>query len=112
MLCTDRGGGPRPRARPGASFCLSAPSVAGGEPPELVHERLVSRAPSVAGGEPVDVSHADGLKLSFPDGSWVLARPARADPVVRVYAEAPDAAARDALIGAVCDSVAVGPALP
>lgn len=68
--------------------------------------------PFVAGREPVDVSHADGLRLSFPDGSWVLARPARTDPVVRVYAEAPDAAARDALIGAVCDSVAAGPALP
>lgn len=92
FLFTCRGGGPRPRSRPGASFCLSVPSV--------------------AGREPVGVSHADGLKLSFPDGSWVLARPARADPVVRVYAEAPDAAARDALIGAVCDSVAVGPALP
>ena len=54
------------------------------------------------------MSRADGLRLSFPDGSWVLARPARTDPVVRVYAEAPDAAARDALIGAVCDSVAAG----
>ena len=58
------------------------------------------------------MSRADGLRLSFPDGPWVLARPARTDPVVRVYAEAPDAAARDALIGAVCDSVAAGPALP
>lgn len=67
--------------------------------------------PSVAGREPIDVSHADGLKLSFSDGSWVLARPARTDPVVRVYAEAPDAAERDALIGAICDSVAVGPTL-
>ena len=93
MLDPDRGGGPRPRPRPGASFSFLGP-------------------PSVAGREPVDVSRADGLKLSFPDGSWVLARPARTDPVVRVYAEAPDAAARDALIGAICDSVAVGPALP
>ena len=53
-----------------------------------------------------------GASFSFPDGPWVLARPARTDPVVRVYAEAPGAAARDALIGAVCDSVAAGPALP
>lgn len=68
--------------------------------------------PSVAGREPIDVSHADGLKLLFSDGSWVLARPARTDPVVRVYAEAPDTTARDALIGAICDLVAVGPALP
>ena len=92
-MCPDRGGGPRPRARPGASFSFPGP-------------------PSAAGRGPVDVSHADGLRLSFSDGSWVLARPARTDPVVRVYAEAPDAAARDALVGAVCDSVAVGPALP
>lgn len=89
----------RPRGRPPAA------SAAGG----LL---FVSRPPSAAGRGPVDVSHADGLRLSFSDGSWVLARPARTDPVVRVYAEAPDAAARDALVGAVCDSVAVGPALP
>ncbi len=64
--------------------------------------------PSLAGKEPSDVSHADGLRLGFEDGSWVLIRQARAEPVVRVYAEAEDAAARDALIEAACEFVASG----
>lgn len=67
--------------------------------------------PEVAGKKPVEVSHADGLRLAFDDGSWVLARPARTDPVVRVYAEAPDAAERDALIEGACEA-AVSGALP
>lgn len=60
---------------------------------------------AIAGKQPVEVSHADGLKLVFEDGSWVLARPARLDPVVRVYAEAKDAAERDRLLEATCEAV-------
>lgn len=65
--------------------------------------------PSIAGKTPCDVSHADGLKIGFDDGSWVLARLARTDPVVRVYAEAPTAAERDELIETVVDSLANDP---
>ena len=57
---------------------------------------------------PVDVSHADGLRAQFDDDSWVLIRPSRTSPVVRVYAEAPTAQARDALLEAACDLVERG----
>lgn len=56
----------------------------------------------VAGRVPVEVSHADGLRLQFEDGSWVLMRPARNESVVRVYAEALTAKDRDALLEAAC----------
>lgn len=54
----------------------------------------------VAGEAPCDVSHMDGLRLSFEDGSWVLVRPSRTDPVVRVYAEARTPERRDDLMDA------------
>jgi phosphomannomutase len=63
---------------------------------------------SVAGREPVEVSHADGLRLTFSDGSWVLMRPSRADSVVRVYSEAPDEGERDRLLEASCGIVRAG----
>lgn len=56
----------------------------------------------LAGRVPQEVSHADGLRLDFEDGSWVLMRPSRTDPVVRVYAEAFDERTRDELIEATC----------
>ncbi len=61
---------------------------------------------SVAGAVPVEVCHADGLRLSFGDGSWALARPARSAPAVRVYAEAASAAGRDALLEGLLAAVA------
>ncbi len=62
----------------------------------------------VAGRTPVEVSHADGLRLQFDDDSWVLMRPSRTEPVVRVYAEAPTAQERDELLEASCDIVRGG----
>ncbi|MCH4052924.1 MAG: phosphoglucomutase [Atopobiaceae bacterium] len=59
--------------------------------------------PELAGMAPVYVSHADGLYLRFGDDSWVLLRPSRLDPVVRVYAEAPTAEQRDALMEDACE---------
>lgn len=53
---------------------------------------------SVAGRRPVSVSHSGGLGLRFGDESWLLVRPSRTEALVRVYAEAPDAAARDELL--------------
>lgn len=64
--------------------------------------------PEIAGKKPCDVSHADGMRLGFEDGSWVLVRQARTEPVVRVYAEAPDASSRDALIEAASDLIKTG----
>ena len=57
---------------------------------------------------PVEVSHADGLRLQFDDDSWVLIRPSRTSPMVRVYAEAPSAQERDALLEAACALVRRG----
>lgn len=57
---------------------------------------------------PVEVSHADGLRAQFDDDSWVLIRPSRTSSVVRVYAEAPSAPERDALLAAACDLVRNG----
>lgn len=55
---------------------------------------------SLAGRKPVEVSHADGLRLQFDDGSWALVRPSRTGSAVRVYAEAPTERERDALLSA------------
>ncbi|MDO4429537.1 MAG: phosphoglucomutase [Atopobiaceae bacterium] len=62
----------------------------------------------LVGRVPVEVSHADGLRLQFEDDSWVLVRPSRTSSVVRVYAEAPTAALRDALLGEACELVRRG----
>lgn len=62
----------------------------------------------VAGRTPTEVSHADGLRLQFDDDSWVLMRPSRTEPLVRVYAEAPTAQERDNLLEAACDIVRGG----
>lgn len=64
--------------------------------------------PEIAGKVPSEVSHADGLRLGFDDGSWVLIRQARTAPIVRVYAEAADSGSRDELIDAACDLVSSG----
>ena len=60
---------------------------------------------SIAGRVPATVSHADGLRLGFEDGSWVMVRPSRTDHMVRCSAEAPSPAERDALLEGACDLV-------
>ncbi|MBS1254017.1 MAG: Phosphoglucosamine mutase [Anaerolineales bacterium] len=58
--------------------------------PELV-ERLTAGAPAELAGRPVDyVNNADGVKYVLVDGSWLLIRPSGTEPVLRIYAEAPD----------------------
>ena len=59
-------------------------------------------------GEIVDVSHADGLRAQFSDGSWILIRPSRASAVVRVYAEASTPERLDALLTSACAYVKSG----
>ncbi|HIV67543.1 MAG TPA: hypothetical protein IAA32_01595 [Candidatus Butyricicoccus stercorigallinarum] len=63
---------------------------------------------TLAGRVPVEVSHADGLRAQFDDDAWVLIRPSRTSPVVRVYAEAADARDRDELLSAACALVKSG----
>lgn len=54
----------------------------------------------VAGKKPVGVNHADGLRLEFETGAWVLVRPSRTEPIVRAYCEANTSEERDALLKA------------
>jgi phosphomannomutase len=52
---------------------------------------LVNNAPTTIDGVAVDeVQTADGVKYYLNDGSWLLIRPSGTEPVLRVYAEAPD----------------------
>ena len=62
----------------------------------------------LGGRAPVEVSHADGLRVQFEDDAWALIRPSRTSSVVRVYAEASSAQARDALLEAACELVRRG----
>lgn len=56
----------------------------------------------IAGMRPVDVDHADGLRLGFADGAWLLVRSEGADQTVHVYAEASTILERDALLDEGC----------
>jgi phosphomannomutase len=51
---------------------------------EPVFDDLQSRFPAA------DVSFMDGLKMSWPDGSWLQIRPSNTEPIVRVMVESKD----------------------
>ena len=59
----------------------------------------------VLGKKPVGVSHADGLRLLFDDDAWVLVRPSRREPLVRINAEATTRERRDELVKAIIELV-------
>ncbi len=52
----------------------------------------------VAGRYPISVSHGDGLRVDFEDGSWALMRPSRTTEEIKIYAEAPTLLDRDELL--------------
>lgn len=52
----------------------------------------------------------DGTKAVFEDGSWCLARLSGTEPVLRLYAEAADAAAVDSLLSAAARRLGLPPA--
>lgn len=55
-------------------------------------QQLSGDAPARIDGVSVeDVQTTDGVKYYLNDGSWLLIRPSGTEPVLRVYAEAPDA---------------------
>lgn len=62
----------------------------------------------IAGRVPSEVGHADGMRLDFSDGSWVLVRPSRTDAVVRIYAEAFNERDRDELLEATSQLLRTG----
>ena len=53
---------------------------------------LVNRAPNTISGVDIEsIDTVDGVKYYLDDGSWLLIRPSGTEPVLRVYAEAPNA---------------------
>jgi alpha-D-glucose phosphate-specific phosphoglucomutase len=61
---------------------------------------LLELAPAEIDGVAVeDVQTVDGVKYYLHDGSWLLIRPSGTEPVLRVYAEAPDDNRVKALLG-------------
>jgi phosphomannomutase len=67
-------------------------------------EQLASHQPAqVAGVKVVRVRSDDGFKFYLEDGSWVLFRTSGTEPLIRIYAEAADAAGVEARLSAIED---------
>jgi phosphomannomutase len=61
--------------------------------------RLANDAPSNIAGVAVErVQSNDGVKYLMADGGWLLIRPSGTEPVLRVYAEAPEVKMVEALL--------------
>jgi alpha-D-glucose phosphate-specific phosphoglucomutase len=61
---------------------------------------LVDAAPAAIDGVAIEkLDTVDGVKYYLEDGSWLLIRPSGTEPVLRVYAEAPDDERVRALLG-------------
>ena len=62
-------------------------------------DRLRRRFPKkILGKEVSEILDIDGIKLIFPDDSWLLARPSGTEPIIRLYAEAAEKKQTDALL--------------
>ena len=62
-------------------------------------QRLVDNTPEkIAGETVVNVDSYDGVKYHLADDSWLLIRPSGTEPVLRLYAEAGNEAAVDAML--------------
>src|SRR5216684_3722607 len=69
-------------------------------------DTLASHEPAGIAGVRVErIRSDDGFKFYLADGSWVLFRTSGTEPLVRIYSEAPDAAAVDARLAAIEDIV-------
>ena len=51
-------------------------------------DRLVDRLPATFPDSAVATEH--GVRLAFPDASWVLVRPSGTEAYIRLYAESED----------------------
>ena len=58
-----------------------------------VEEALAAIAAAAPSGAEVD--RQDGIRLEWPDGSWIQARPSGTEPIFRIMAEAPREALAD-----------------
>ena len=59
----------------------------------------------ILGKEVQEILDIDGVKLIFPDDSWLLARPSGTEPIIRLYAEAPEKKQTDALLDIATNAV-------
>lgn len=67
--------------------------------PQMV-QFLLDNAPAAIDGVRLEcIDTTDGVKYYLDDGSWLLIRPSGTEPVLRVYAEAPDTGRVRALLG-------------
>jgi phosphomannomutase len=57
---------------------------------ELVARLSQDPPDALAGVQVAEVSTQDGVKYRLADESWLLIRPSGTEPVLRVYAEAPE----------------------
>ena len=78
------------RGRPLSELIAEQPIGAKGRDripcPNEIKEELLRRLPEVA--DAPEVNTMDGVKLSWPDGRWVMVRPSGTEPIARIYAEA------------------------
>jgi alpha-D-glucose phosphate-specific phosphoglucomutase len=66
---------------------------------ELVARLTDGAPPSIGGVDVRQVDPLDGVKYRLADDSWLLIRPSGTEPVLRVYAEAPNDKGVEALLG-------------
>jgi alpha-D-glucose phosphate-specific phosphoglucomutase len=65
---------------------------------EMVRLLLAKEPAAISGVAVEDIQTTDGVKYYLADGSWLLIRPSGTEPVLRVYAEAPDRGRVEALL--------------
>jgi len=71
----------------------------------IVDQLAAHQPKEVAGVKVGRVRSDDGFKFYLDDGSWVLLRTSGTEPLIRIYAEARDAAAVEARLAAIEDIV-------
>jgi len=67
---------------------------------DRVMRELADPPATFAGRHVVEVERRDGVKLNLGGDAWLLYRPSGTEPVLRIYCEAPDAAAVAGLLAA------------
>jgi phosphomannomutase len=70
-----------------------------------VKDAFVARMPEmappvIAGLEVLAIVRTDGIKFLLPDDAWLLMRTSGTEPLVRIYAEAPNFGVVDDLLAA------------
>jgi phosphomannomutase len=65
-----------------------------------VAEKVASASPDSLGGLAVEADdRRDGVRFDLAGGSWAVARMSGTEPLLRIYAETPDARSLDAVLG-------------